>query len=142
APIKMSRSFMSQHSLSPSSNSAYSAAGLRKGISGFLSRGLALNLLQQPGAGVGPEVIGRSRGNAEQVGGLLDRQAAEVAQLDQVGGLGIRHGQLGEGFIQGEEIVGYLGTGNLELVECLPLLAAAAFAGLFAAGLLDEDAAH
>ena len=40
---------------------------------------LALDLLEQPGAGVGPEKVGRSGGDAENLGGLGDRAAGEIA---------------------------------------------------------------
>src|SRR5262249_20439140 len=44
-----------------------------------------LEFLVQPGAGVGPMPVGAAHGDAEGVGRLLDGQAGEVAQLDQLG---------------------------------------------------------
>ena len=70
------------------------------------SRVVALDLAEEPGAGVGPVAAWRSRARCrgpEQ--GVLDRQACEVAELDQPG-LGRVEGlQLRQGGIQGEEVV-------------------------------------
>src|SRR4051812_27278634 len=40
---------------------------------------------EEPGAGVSPVPLGRCGRDAERAGGLLDREAGEVAELDQLG---------------------------------------------------------
>src|SRR5262249_18009759 len=44
----------------------------------------AVELAVQPGAGVNPVALGGCRRDAQRLGGLRQRQAGEVAQLDQL----------------------------------------------------------
>src|SRR5258708_7938091 len=37
----------------------------------------------EPGAGMRPVIPGRARGDVQQVGGLFDRKADEISQLDK-----------------------------------------------------------
>src|SRR5947207_3500818 len=103
---------------------------------------LALQLLEKPGAGVGPQQIRRARRNAQSLGRLLARQACEKAQLDQFRRPGVRAGQLVQQVIEFEEILARFVPDN----ECLVEVNAAALAPMLdaalASGLLHEEAAH
>ena len=76
------------------------------------------------------------------LGGVFDRQSGEVAQLNQLGGLGILGGQAGQGFVDVEKLVRRRGEADVGGVEGHTTTPAAAFVGLLAAGLIDENAAH
>ena len=57
----------------------------------------------EPGPGVSPVVVGRSRRDAEDGRGLLDGQAGEVAELDHFRGAWLNGRESVEGLIKGEE---------------------------------------
>ena len=44
---------------------------------------LLFNFAEQPGAGMGPIIVGSTGGNPQNLGGFLKGQAHETAQLDQ-----------------------------------------------------------
>src|SRR5690349_8733185 len=84
---------------------------------------------------------GRPR-QAEAAGGLIDGEAGEVAELDQLGGLRILGGQAGEGLVDQQDLVvrvvdGQVGLEQVDAGESLPALAAS-----LSAGVLDQDAPH
>src|SRR5262245_60052298 len=79
------------------------ACGWKRGV-GLL----ALQLLEKPGARIGPEEVGRARGDAEDLGRLRDGEAGEIAQLDQLGRLRVCRRQQRERLIHGENVVGPL----------------------------------
>src|SRR5687768_15530886 len=86
--------------------------------------------------------VGRRSADAQGFGGLLDRQTGEVAELDELGLFGVFFGELGQGVVEGDQVVGRGGEGEAGLVEVDAAEAAAAFGSGAAAGLLDEDSAH
>src|SRR5262245_38372722 len=57
----------------------------------------ALKLAVQPGTRVTPVPVGCCRGDADRLGGLFDRQAGEVAELDDLRGRPIVLLQPGKG---------------------------------------------
>ena len=70
------------------------------------SRRLAQGSRVEPGPGVGPVPVGRRRGDAEGRGRLVDRQAGEVAELDQLGlACGSSLGQPVQGLVEGQQVV-------------------------------------
>ena len=76
----------------------------------------------EPGAGVGPGKVGGPGRDAEHLRGLGDRQAGEVAELDQLGRSGVDIRQLSERLVEGEQVVGaFVGFvgGNVVEVERL-----------------------
>ena len=73
---------------------------------------------------------------------MLDGQSAKVAQVHKSGSPGIDVCQPGESLIQCQQVLGNLRGGDLIRFESLGGAAAAAFLSMFAAGVLDEDAAH
>src|SRR5262249_1336518 len=108
-------------------------------------RPMAAELTVEPRPGVIPVASGCCARDAEGLGGLLDGQAGEVAELDQLGlgggfasearpppgegGHGVRRGTRG-------------GGGSLDVLEMDPAQAASVLLGLLAAGVLDEDPPH
>ncbi len=61
----------------------------------------------EPGTGVGPGKVGCPGRDAQHFRGLGDRQAGEVAELDQLGGSGVYFASL-SALIEGEQVVGLL----------------------------------
>jgi hypothetical protein len=83
-----------------------------------------------------------ARGDAQDFGRLVPRQAREVAQLDQAGLQRVAPGELGEGRVQGQERLVRLGCGREVRVQLLTLPAAAVFEPPLAPGVLDQDTPH
>ena len=69
-------------------------------ISGTAAAG---NDVVQPGAGERPVPVRGGAGDAEQVGGLFQRQASEVAEPHQLRLARVCRRQLGQGLVQGQE---------------------------------------
>src|SRR5215471_12383993 len=53
------------------------------GQGGSASAAAALQLLKEPGPGVGPQQVGRAGRDAQDLGGLVAGQAGKKAELDQ-----------------------------------------------------------
>ena len=60
----------------------------------------------QPGAGVAPGAVGGGERDVEASGGLLEGQAAEIAELDELCFLRVIKGELFEGGVQGQHVFG------------------------------------
>src|SRR5262249_43047087 len=103
---------------------------------------LPLEQATEADPGVSPVFVGAGARQADDLGGVLERQAPEVAQLDEPGGLGVLGGQARQGFVDVEEDVLPRGAGGFGVVQIDAPSMAAAFVGVLAAGVLDEDAAH
>src|SRR5207237_6131240 len=73
---------------------------------------------------------------------LGNAQPREVAELDQVGRLGIGGGQSHEGGVDVQHIVDAFGSGGGELVEVQANAIATPFLALLATSIIDQDAAH
>src|SRR4051794_40356814 len=97
----------------------------------------------EPDAGVSPVLVGGRAREAEQLPGLLEGQAGEVAELDQLAGLGLLGGEGGEGVVEEQQLVRRSLRSQVLAVEVhlLPASAAPLLATL-AAGVVDEDAPH
>src|SRR5262245_43315159 len=77
-----------------------------KKLSGeILERSFGLDLTTEPGTGIGPEAVGRAGRDAQDLGGLGDRESGEIAELDQLGGGGIDRSEPVEGCVDGEQLV-------------------------------------
>ena len=97
----------------------------------------------QPGPGVGPEAVRRSRANAEDLGRVEDREAGEVPELHQFRGSAGRPGRVLQCLVEGDQVSrAGSGSGDRKFVQVVPLSLAAALLALLAAGAVDEDAAH
>src|SRR5262249_35391983 len=68
-------------------------------------RSLPLEQAAEADLGVGPVFVGAGAREADDLGGFLDRQAREVAQLDEPGRLEVLVGQAGQGVMNGEDLV-------------------------------------
>src|SRR5262245_13607954 len=66
------------------------------------------DFLEEPGPGERPPAVGGGPGDAQVVGRLHGRQPGEVAQLDQFRLGGVEGGQLRQGLVQGQQVVGGL----------------------------------
>src|SRR5262249_53128564 len=102
----------------------------RRGITpaGIISSGPRCLVAQggiEPGAGGGPIPLGGDRGDAQARGGLLDREAGEVTELDQLRLERLLAGEPGERLVEGEQVVESVLDGQGDGVERDPLLTAA-----------------
>jgi hypothetical protein len=97
----------------------------------------------QPGAGVGPGSESRRAGEVQGLGCLLDRQPAKDAEFRQLGRGGINLVKLPECHIEVNPRIDLLGRiGNALQGQPSGAVWAAALAGLFAAGVIDEYTPH
>ena len=80
-------------------------------------RSLAVQQGLEADPGVGPVLVGGGTRDADHLGGVLDRQPGEVAELDQPGGLGVLGGQAGQGLVDVEQFVRRRGEADVGGVE-------------------------
>src|SRR5262249_46465007 len=66
---------------------------------------VSLDLLMEPGTGVGPDPIGRPRRNAKDSSGFGNRQAAEITQLDELSGSAVRGRKLGQRLVERQQVL-------------------------------------
>jgi hypothetical protein len=62
---------------------------------------------EKPRAGKSPKPVRFPPADAHELRGLLMTQAGEIPQVHQPGGVGIFHGQLLQGFVQGQQLIGW-----------------------------------
>lgn len=108
----------------------------RRGSGGFLE------LVKEPGSGIGPESASRAVGEVEELGGFLLAEAGEEPQFHQGSGLWILLFEPGDRLVHLEESVIVGGEGEFHLLEVHAFAAAAAFQAEFSTGVLDQDTAH
>src|SRR5262249_18696471 len=102
----------------------------------------AFNFASQPGPREGPEKVGLARGDTEHLRRLRDRQAGEVAELDEVGRERVLPGQPVQGFVEGKEVLVDFGRHDRGGIEYSPFPAPAVLGARAPPRLLDEDAPH
>src|SRR2546426_1797257 len=98
---------------------------LHRSTTPSLSPACVGNLPEKPGAGVGPMALGSRGGNAEDLRGLFDRQADEIAELDEFGLLLVVGGEPVQGVVDSQHLVVFARRSDFELRDVEPLLAAA-----------------
>ena len=103
---------------------------------------LLFNFAEQPGAGMGPIIVGSTGGTCVNLGGFLKGQAHETRQLDQFRFDLALVGEFVKSFTHREEFVFIPGRGNFNTVKIHALLVSAVTQGTLAAGFVNEDAAH
>ena len=86
--------------------------------------------------------ISRCGRNAEHLAGLVHGQSRKVAQLDELCGGSILMGQLGQGLIEGQELIRRSCSSEVDGVDVEPLAAAAVLFRAFLPRPINEDAAH
>jgi hypothetical protein len=107
-----------------------------------LQASLCVHLPEEPGAGVGPVPFDRRLGNSEHLGGLLIGQAGEESQFHQFGFLGVVLRQLIQRLMQREELFIVHAGGEIQSVKIHVFCASAMAQVMFAAGVINQDAAH
>ena len=100
------------------------------------------NLAAQPGSGERPQGIGLPSRYAEDLRGLGNRQPGKVAELHELGGLGIMLNQPLEGLVQSKQIFRDRRDSDFRQRPVLTNTTAAMFDSAAAAGLLDKDSPH
>ena len=86
---------------------AESATRSREILRGPVGRPPApISLREEPGPGVGPVPLGGRAGRSQGRGGLLDGQAGEVAELDELGLAGSSGREPVQGLVEGEQVLG------------------------------------
>src|SRR5262245_56332065 len=106
---------------------------IRARIFSELCRGVPLlQACGEPGAGVSPVLIGACARDPEDLGGLLDREAREEAELDELGRVRLLPGQDAQGLIEVEQLVRLGSADHVGVIEVDPGSAAAVPLGLLA----------
>ena len=98
--------------------------------------------MKQPGAGVGPIIIGRAGGDAEGIRGFLEGHANKITEFDEFGFGLAQRGEFFEGVVDGEQLVVVGRGGKVHVFEIDALLAAAMTVRALAPSPIDQDAAH
>jgi len=91
---------------------------------------------------VRPVILGRAHGDAERFGRFIVGHADEVTQLHQFRFDLVLDGELVKGVTECEELVVIGWRSQVQLFNIQALLAAAVTDGAFAAGAVNENAAH
>ena len=86
-----------------------------------------------------PVIIRGAGGNVESYGGLFEGHPHEITQLHQFRFRGVLQGKFVQGFIHLKNVPVIAWRGDIHLFELNPLQFAAMAAGVFAAGLLNQD---
>src|SRR5258705_4400211 len=87
---------------------------------------LRLDFSGEPGAGVSPVALGGTFGNAEHLGGFLDRHADKISKLHQLSLLFVHCGQLLERVVHRQKLVIILHREVISLVQVNSMVASAA----------------
>src|SRR5262249_48733093 len=96
----------------------------------------------EPGTGIDPVAIGTAGRNPQDRGGWVPRQAGTVAQLDQLGLECVLFRQAGKCRVEREQVQVRLRGNQGVGIQIAALSVAAMLATLFAASIVDQDAAH
>lgn len=102
----------------------------------------ALNLFEEPESRHGPVALYRSRGHVQDACNLLDGQAGEVAQFDDLGLPGIDLAEIVERIVDGEQFRGAFRREGDCMFDLNVALAATSKLGIAGARVVDENAAH
>ena len=103
----------------------------------------AVEFRVQPDAGVRPVFVRGCAREAEYFRGLLDGQAGEVAEFDQLAGLRFLGGQCGQGVVEEQQFVRRRLRNQVLAIEVHSLPASAApLLATFVTGAVDENPPH
>src|SRR5262245_1758393 len=112
------------------------------GIAPRLFRFFARNLEAQPGPGIGPPAIRRAGRDAEHRRGLVQAQAGEGTQLQQLRLLRLDASETIQGIIQSQQTLVVVRRDEWYGVKVEAAEFAAALLTASPAGMFDEDAPH
>src|SRR5579859_3557989 len=101
-----------------------------------------IDLVQDPSASEGPIIPGGGLGYAQNVGSLLVSHAGEEAQLDDLGFNRMLAGKFIQNFIHSQYFLIRIRSGEVQFLGVNSLKAATMANRKFAAGTVNEDAAH
>src|SRR5262249_34257904 len=96
----------------------------------------------QPGAGEGPVALGGAQRNVEGLRRLLEREAGEEVELDELGHARLLSVEVFQGFVESDQLLVRRRADQLVLEQIDALPVAAALEAFLRARLLDQDAAH
>src|SRR5579883_61281 len=102
----------------------------------------AFNFFEQPEFRRSPFTFHGGRRNSHHFRGFLDRESAEIAELDDAALLRIEFGELLKSTVQLQDIHPRIGKHAQRILEPDRLAKALAFGGLIGASMIDQDAAH
>ena len=100
------------------------------------------NLPVEPGAGVGPVILGRAGGNAEHYRRFIIGHTDEVTELHQFRLGFVLGGELVERLADGEELIVVSFRREVNCFNVHALLISAVTRGAFAAGAVNQNATH
>src|SRR5262249_31887000 len=101
-----------------------------------------IHFAAQPGAGEGPVALGGAQRNVEGLRRLLEREAGEEVELDDLGHARLLSVEVFQGFVESDQLLVRRRADQLALEQINALPVAAALEALLRARLLDQDAAH
>src|SRR5262249_15406938 len=100
-------------------------------------------LTEKPRAGEGPVAFGGPANDAQGRGRLIQGKPGEESELDEVGTARVHPGELAQGMVEVEQVVGWRVVGDEAIeVETPAPAAAAPLEPLAVAGAVDEDSPH
>ena len=106
--------------------------------------GRIVDFAMKPGFCVGPESFGGALLELEGLGCLFHRHAYEVAELDQLGDLGVFSLELGKGLVYGEQLLRW-GVDNNQWFDGVEFDlgdAGPSFLTVLLPGVVDQDSPH
>lgn len=91
---------------------------------------------------MGPLILDRATGDAENGGTFVVGHSAEEAHFHQASLIAVVFGEAVEGFVEGEEVGGAVVEGGDGVFEDLQRASASALLGLRGPGVVNQDVAH
>src|SRR5690349_632706 len=101
--------------------------------------GVGVEAREEPGPCVGPGAVRGARRDAQRLGRLVEREAGEIAEFDELGRTGVGLCQHVERVVNGQEFFRRPLQREVGLIEGLSRLASAPFEAGLPPGALDED---
>lgn len=98
--------------------------------------------MEEPGAGVGPPALGCRFGNVQDLRGFPELHANEITKLYKFGFVRVLRRECVERFVDGEKFIILYVAGDFYVCDVQSALTAAVAESLFAAGVVNENAAH
>src|SRR5262249_55016500 len=101
-----------------------------------------IHFAAQPGAGEGPVALSRAQRDVEGLRRLLEREAGEEVELDEMGHARLLSVEAFQRFVEGDQLLVRRCVDELVVEQINALPVAAALEAFLRARLLDQDAAH